>query len=129
MFSTELSTAVVVLCISTLCFCVAITAWIMKISRYCHEVMDWVQVHNAKSLSLSRIAELEASHTELLDAHHATAESLRKLRARITMRQNREKRANGAESDTGPPPADEGERSRYKKQLRDAARKQGHRNL
>jgi len=59
------------------------------------EALKAVREGNAESLSLKRVTDLEASLTELTDSYEAVRVSLRKLRARITMRENRETPANG----------------------------------
>ena len=62
-----------------------------KIAR----IRQFVAKKNARSLSLSKLADLEATLTELLDGYNALLESHKKLRSRIGMRENRRKRANG----------------------------------
>ena len=62
-----------------------------KIAR----IREFVRKKNARSLSLAKLADLEATLTELLDGYNALLESHKKLRSRIGMRENRRRRANG----------------------------------
>ena len=129
MLSTGFSIGLALLCALTLAFCVAITVWCARMSQYVQGAVQMLQTQNKRSVSLAKLAEVESTLTELSDSYEALLASHRKLRSRITMRANREKRANGAESDDGSPPADEAGRAAYKNALRDAARKKGHRGL
>ena len=125
MFSTGFSTGLLIICALTVAFCVAIVVWISRIGRYVHAAVEHMHRENKRAVSLRRIAEHEATLTELSDAYDALLTSHKKLRSRIGMRENRAKRANGAESTDSP----EAERLALKKQLRDRARKDGHRGL
>jgi len=75
---------------------------IAGIKKFCRKITDFVEKSNKRSLSLARIAEVEATLTELSDAYDALLKSHKKLRSRIGMRENREKRANGALEDNMP---------------------------
>lgn len=61
------------------------------------KITNFVAKTNKRSVSLRRIAELEATLTELSDAYAALLDSHKKLRSRISMRQLREKRGNGSD--------------------------------
>lgn len=97
MFSTDLSTI--------LTFLLEVSQYVLAIFAlwYSYRCALWMAGNNAQSLSLRKLAELEAAQTELLDAYEALLQSHRKLRARIGMRQVREKRKNGEDKpDQGP---------------------------
>jgi len=83
----------------------------------------YVQESNKRSLTLRRMAEVEATLTELLDSYDSLLKSHKKLRSRITMRENRAKAPNGIDSDSVP--ADEAAKAAYKNSLRSELRKQG----
>ena len=82
-----------------------------------------MQSENKRAVTLRRMAEVEATLTELLDSYDALLTSHKKLRARIGMRAGREKRTNGASPDTVP--SDEAGRAAYKSQLRADAKQRG----
>ena len=73
--------------------------WIAAIQRFCKNAVAFIESGNKRSVSLARIAEVEATLTELSDAYSALLASHKKLRSRITMRENRAKAANGADTD------------------------------
>ena len=75
---------------------------IIRIYRFCRRSIDFVENSNKRSLSLRRMAEVEATLTELSDAYDALLKSHKKLRSRIGMRENRARRANGAKDDDIP---------------------------
>lgn len=52
--------------------------------------VDWVAQSNKRSLSLKKMAEVEAELTDLRDAYDALMASHKKLRARIGMRKVRD---------------------------------------
>lgn len=60
-------------------------------------VANYVTKHNKASVSLKRMTDLEVQMTEISDSVTALHESLRKLRARITMRQHRAEPKNTAD--------------------------------
>ena len=122
MLSTGFSIGLAVLCVLTVAFCVAIVVWLRRMHEYVVGAVQLLQSQNKRSVSLAKLAELESTLTELLDSYESLRESHRKLRSRITMRQNRAKRGNSAESDDESRAAD-------KSALRDLARQKGHRGL
>ena len=122
MLFTELSTAVLVICALTVAFCFAIVVWVRRLARFVHYAVEEMRIGNKRSVSLARIAELDATLTELLDAYNALHTSHKKLRSRIGMRENRQQKANGVDSD-------EDARARDKNALREKARKAGHTRL
>lgn len=93
MLSTDLPT-VLALAVAFMALCVAGAAafFAVRSARNVSQVALWVHQKNAKSASLKRIAELEATMTELLDSYDSLLTSHKKLRARIGMRAAREKR-------------------------------------
>lgn len=56
---------------------------------FCRDTEEFIKLQNKRSVSLSKLAEIEASLSELLDAYDALLASHKKLRARIGMRHNR----------------------------------------
>lgn len=83
-----------------------IFAWrVRRAVNYTRACVSWIENNNAEALSLRRLAEIDAALTELTDAHHALYNSNKKLRARITMRENRAK-PNGDASDLPDPKTD-----------------------
>lgn len=106
-----------------LLFVIWIYRWVLQLANYCRDAVDFVQKENKRAVSLRRIAEVEATLTELSDAYDALLTSNKKLRARIGMR---ERRAKGAKHvDSGEGPLSESERASYKSQLRDEAKRKG----
>lgn len=103
---------------------VLIVIWMLKLATYCRDAVAFVQNQNKRALSLRRIAELEATQTELLDAYNSLLASHKKLRSRIGMRNLREKRGNGVDLDK-PAPAGEADRASYKSRLREQAKQRG----
>jgi len=97
MFSTDFSAGLAVLAGLLTVFSVFCFIWAARLANYCRDAVYRVENENVKSLGLRRIAELEASMTELLDSHQALLDSHKKLRSRIGMRELREKRASEAE--------------------------------
>jgi len=90
MLSNELSTAVAVF--SALCVALALVGfvWMRKLAVYCRDAVEFVHAQNKNSISLRRMAEVEATLTELTDSYHALLDSHKKLRSRIGMRIVRE---------------------------------------
>jgi len=121
MISTDLSTLFLLFVVA---ICVGFAGFAVKYAsaarNYAEDCFQWVKGNNEKSLSLTRIAELEAALTDLADAYHALLKSHKKLRSRIGMRELRKRRKdaqNGSEE-----PA-QGGLPLTKEQLRDEARK------
>lgn len=105
MLSTELSLFLAILA-TFIVIVLTFFSWrIARAVQYARSCAEFVSNQNAESLSLRRLAEIESSLTELTDAHHALYESNKKLRARITMRQNRAAK-NGAGDDLPDPKTD-----------------------
>ena len=102
MFSTELST---ILSILALIFAAAALAVAVFSYRGCRKMRDhalslaqWTRENNEKSVSLTRMADLEASMTDLTDSYSSLLRQHKRLRARLNMRKAREV-ANSDESD------------------------------
>ena len=85
--------------------------------------IHWVKTENKASVSLRRMAEVEATLTDLLDSYQNLLESHKKLRSRIGMRELRDKKAEAA-TET-PDLLDEGSKSAYKSELRKQLRASG----
>ena len=64
--------------------------------QYVKAAVDYVQSENKRSVGLKRITELEVQLTELYDSYVALLKSHKKLRSRITMRENRAKKMDNA---------------------------------
>ncbi len=93
MLPTDLPTALAILVavISLiLAFIAALSA--NKCARYCAAAMEFVRKMEAKPVPKDTVAELSSEMTELVDSYHALLKSHKKLRARIGMREAREKR-------------------------------------
>lgn len=124
MFSTELFT--ILACTLAACgVCASVWTAIRQIrsEKYCKSCTEFVELSNKRSLSLRRIAEVEATLTELLDSYEALRVSHRKLRSRLTMREHRQEgKKSQDEVDLTSPPVDEVARASYKKALRDKAK-------
>ena len=127
MLSTGLTTPLTigVALFATLCvaLCVVVYRWMLKLAAYCRDAVAFVQNQNKNAVSLRRLAEVEATLTELLDSYDALLMSHKKLRARISMRSAREKHVDNV--NLGAPPADEAGKAAYKEQLRQRLRKEG----
>ncbi len=129
MLSTEMLTGfnigIATLAVLLVLFCLFAYRWMVALAQYCREAVEFVQAQNKNAVSLRRIAEVEATLTELLDSYDALLRSHKKLRARIGMRIGRQEKANGVDSDSKEPPTDEATRAAYKSRLREKLRKEG----
>lgn len=87
MLSTELLTIILssIAVLAVLWCAWRVAASETAVSKAC----EYVYRQNKQSMGLKRIAEIEASLTELTDAYEALLASQKKLRARIGMRENR----------------------------------------
>lgn len=122
--STELSPFFIIFCMFGLAFLVYLYVWMAKLASYCRDAVDFVQNQNKNAVSLRRMAEVEATLTDLLDAYQSLLSSHKKLRSRIGMRKTRaDAKANGVDSET--PPADEAGRAQYKARLRNDLKTKG----
>ena len=84
-------------------------------TKYCKEVVRWIEENNEKSLTLSQLTKIQTDLTEHADSITHLNKSLGKLRSRIGMRNLREKRENGGDDDE-PDPVKEPEA--YKRYMR-----------
>ncbi len=86
--------------------------------------VQWVKENNSTTVSMRRMAKVEATLTDLCDSYESLLDQHRKLRARISMRKLRSERK---EDDilTGPVPVDEAGKAAYKSTLRAQLRKSG----
>lgn len=116
MLSSQLSTGLSIFLGLVVVFCIFCAVFMHKMTSYCRDAVEFVQLQNKNSVSLRQIADLTATVTELKDAYDALLTSHKKLRSRIGMRKVREKRANGA---------DEGVQSTDKTEVRKAAKAAG----
>ncbi len=127
MFSTDLSTislAVAVLAALFLCVFALIRA--ARAEKYAFDAVSHMEQNNAKSLSLRRMAEVEATLTDLLDSYDSLLRSHKRLRARIGMREVRAKRKNAENGvDLDAKPVSDAEKAEYKANLRSQLRAEG----
>lgn len=122
MLSTDLSTfvAIIVVLLAGIVAVIAISQW--KLSDRVDRAVAFIRNENADSLSLRKMADVEATLTELLDSYDALLTSHKKLRSRIGMREVREKRK---KTENGVDLGDEAEKAAYKAKLRAALRAEG----
>lgn len=120
MLSTDLSTFLPVLVIGLLAVIVMFQGLqIRNLTERCDTAINYVMNENKRSVSLRRIAEVEATLTDLLDSYQSLLTSHKRLRSRIGMREHRKKRPGGSDdASLGHVPTDEVEKARYKAQLR-----------
>lgn len=78
------------------CFC---CFYVMRLGAYCRNAVEYVTNQNKNAVSLRKMAEVEATLTDLTDSYEAILSSHKKLRSRIGMRKVREERANGHDLD------------------------------
>lgn len=122
MLPTDLSTFFLIAAGFLAVFAAAVLFWVLQLAKYCKASVDWVQNQNSRSVGLRRMADLEATCTELLDSYNALLTSHKKLRSRIGMREGRAKRKNGIDSSPG---ATDSEKAAYKAELRNDLRQRG----
>lgn len=98
----------------------AILCWVNARNAASHSAACAVWVRKVSEMRdpTTKIAELSAELTELTDSYAALLKSHKKLRSRITMRENREKRVDNA-------PAEDLSSGRDKRALRLAAKERG----
>jgi len=121
--STELSTGLGIFLLCCVVFAVFLVRWQWRLALYAREAVEFVQLQNKRSVSLRRLAEVETTLTELLDAYESLLQSHKKLRSRIGMRNLRDKRGNGVDSESVP--ADESAKAAYKSKLRAKLQSEG----
>lgn len=119
----QLSTQTAIFALLLLVFCAFFTWFALRLAAYCRAAVDFVTNQNKNSVSLRRIAEVESTLTELLDAYTSLLESHKKLRSRIGMRKVREARKDEPES--GPVPTNEAEKAAYKARIRKQLQREG----
>jgi len=90
MLSTDLSPYLIgfltlVVILSILC-----VRFLVKLSAYCKDAVEFVQNQNKNAVSLRRMADVEVALTELTDSYESLLVSHKKLRSRIGMRKTRE---------------------------------------
>jgi hypothetical protein len=124
MFSTELSTILALFGASSLMVAAILFYIIRRMSQRVSAAITYLHTQNKNSVSLRRLAEVEATLVELSDSYEALLKSVRKLGARLRMRANRQ---NGVKEPELPEnvPAEESERAAYKAKLREKLRKEG----
>ena len=119
MLSTELSIAALLLTALSALAWLVLAWWVWKLAKYCDAAVDFVANQNQSSVSLRRIADVESTLTELTDSYDALLTSHKKLRSRISMRENRERGKQPVDSTT------EAGRLALKDELRDKAKAKG----
>lgn len=92
-----LSTGLLALVVVLLVVNAVLALWIAAIQRFCKNAVAFIENQNKRSVSLARIAEVEATLTDLSDSYASLLAAHKKLRSRITMRANRAKAENGAD--------------------------------
>lgn len=86
MLTTELSTILAALAV----LFAAVSWWYAyRCWDFCRDTEEFIKLQNKRSLSLSKLTEIETQITELTDSYDALMTSHKKLRARIGMRANR----------------------------------------
>lgn len=117
MLSTELPTILIAL-VALSAAVLAIFSWkqCRRAAEYAAAAVGYVETTNKKSVTLAKLAEIEASLTDLTDSYAALMASHKKLRARIGMRAAREKNSDQADLSTAG--LSDGQKSEIKKQLR-----------
>jgi len=123
MLSTELSTGLVIFGGAIVVYCVAMYVWQLKLVNYVRDFVEHTERQNKRSLSLSKLAEIETTLTELTDSYAALLTSHKKLRSRIGMREHRDKTGKEVVDTL---PTTEAERLAYKSRLRDRAKSSGY---
>lgn len=94
MLLNDLSTGFVVLCGFVTIYLTFVTYYTVKLSNFCRDAVHVVMNQNKKAVTLRRMAEVEATLTDLTDAYEGLLKSHKKLRSRIGMRNVREEREN-----------------------------------
>jgi len=101
--STELFTALVSFCALLLAVMAIYAAFSGR--RDIAATAHYIQTQNKRSLSLKKMAEVEATLSELTDAYDALLTSHKKLRSRIGMRANRQDKKENEIPDSKTDPA------------------------
>lgn len=96
-----------------------------KLAAYAGECASWIEKHNLDALADSKIAELERSLTELWDSHQSLLASHKRLRSKYGMRDLRERRKNGDDTDNPDLFADDERKAAQKAKLRAQAKRDG----
>lgn len=96
--STELSTFLGVFLLLVCAFAVVCAIHLRRLTNYCRDSVNYVLSQNKNSVSLRRMAAVEATMTDLTDSYDGLLASHKKLRSRIGMRATREKSQNGLDS-------------------------------
>jgi len=123
MLSTELSTGLVLFCAALVVYCAMMYWWQLRLVRYVRDAVEHIEMQNKRSVTLSKLAEIETTLTELTDSYAALLTSHKKLRSRIGMREHRDKTGNEVVDTL---PTTEAERLAYKARLRDRAKSTGY---
>ncbi len=95
---TELSTALaLILAVAALAVALIAYRGSRKSVENVVSLAQWTRENSSKSLSLKRIAQLEADMTDLQESYDTLLGSMKKLRAKIHLRMAREKRHPGSD--------------------------------
>lgn len=124
MFPTDLSTVFAIFGAVSLAFAAVLLYIVKRLGQRVSAAIRYLHTQNKNAVSLRRIAELEATLTELSDSYEALLKSVRKLGARARMRAGRQNGANETELGESAP-AEEAGRAAYKSKLREKLRKEG----
>jgi len=90
MLSTELSPFLIGFLALVALFACYVTYFVIKLANYCKLAVHFVENQNKNAVSLRRMAEVEATLTDLTDSYDALLAQHKKLRSRIGMRKVRE---------------------------------------
>lgn len=128
MLSTDLSTVLLILA-ALLAIVVAGLSYFRQLAseKYVAAVAKYVESENADAVSLRRMAEMEASFTDLRDSYESLLTSHKKLRSRIGMRElrSKDKPENGADGEPDMFRIDDAQKAAYKNRLRQDLLKRG----
>jgi hypothetical protein len=94
----DLSTGFAVFLLLVCVLAVFCVVYVRRLSNYCRDAAGFVINQNKNAVSLRRMAEVEATLTELTDSYDSLLKSHKLLRSRIGMRNNREAKENPLDS-------------------------------
>ena len=129
MIFTDLSTIALVLAGIALIFALAAMDVARKSLLRARESEKWLMENAESSVTRAHLAKMSGEITDLVDSYEALLKNHNRLRSRISMRENREKKKapeNGAERDPDTVDwVDEGGKAAYKAKLRREAKASG----
>ena len=131
MLSTELST---IFMAGAVFFALLLSVYLFarqfRSEKYVRQMATWLadelEAKHADNLSIKKLADIEIQLTELTDSYESLLTSHRKLRARISMRANRQSKSEPKTLDSGSEASDDVGRANLKSELRDKAKAKGY---